>query len=215
MQKLQKTPCPSRQQDAVEYQKCCEFLLSHLAQQDDSSWSVARRLLIEQYALPEELVDGLHEANSIYATHSDIVFAHRSPDSKPIIGATLLPIKGKSLWKTIGNDRQSWFIIGDLERAFCIIAVENPIEALSYSALFPGKVVVSCGDSLREFMGILNKGQRVVLAFCDADKIIKAGRARRKANGVWTFEGHRTEFKSWNEELHFRKQHCHSLGEKL
>ncbi len=207
MQKLPKFPWPSRQQNSKEYQKCCDFLLSHLALRDDSNWPVARRLLIDRYALTAQLIDELHETNSIYAARSDIVFTHRSFGTEDITGATLLPIRGKSLWRTIGDDRHAWFVIGNSEHAFRVIIVENPIEALSYHTLFPGETVVVCADSLRELMPILNSNQRIVIAFCDTDKIIKAVRSVQKANGFWAFKGHRSLSANWNEELRCRKKH--------
>lgn len=203
---LPKCSWPSQRRDAEEYRKCCEFLLSHLGERDDCQWPMARACLLEQYAIPAQLIDQIYKAGSIYASHSDIVFVHRIAGSGEIVGATLQSTKSNSSWRTIGDDRNAWFVVGNFEQAVRVVAVETPIEALSYSALFPDEAVVSCGDSLREVIHILNKDQRVVLAFCDTDKIIKAGRSVQKANGFWAFEGHRTQFNSWNEELHFRKK---------
>lgn len=148
MQKLPKYPWPSQQRDSKEYQKCCEFLLNHFARRDDSQWPMARAHLLKSYLFDPGLIDQLHDTGSIYADHSDIIFPHRVAGNGDIIGASLLPFRCKRIWMPIGDDRNAWFMVGNLGLADSVIAVESPIEALSYLTLFPrrrcGFAVVSC-----------------------------------------------------------------------
>ena len=52
---------------------------------------------------------------------------------------------------TLGNKLSAWFAIGNVREAYSVIAVESPIDALSYYTLFAGRndplAVVSCSGS--------------------------------------------------------------------
>jgi hypothetical protein len=197
---MQKFPWPAQQQDSKEYQKCCQFLLSHVAQRDDSKWPQARKIL-EKCGLPATLIDDLHERGDIYASESNIIFAHRMGGTGDIAGATLCPIGLHLSWRTIGEIRKAWFGVGNLEEASRVAVVENPIEALSYYALFSSKsAVVSLGPAIsHEFINALKDDQRLVLALFGKDRInIAAAKALKL--GTWP-HCHHPRFATWNEDL--------------
>ncbi|PWU06129.1 MAG: hypothetical protein C5B47_07990 [Verrucomicrobia bacterium] len=210
MQKIPKFPWPSGNSDSGEYKKCCEFLLDHLAEQDDSKWSQARQTLINRYALPAQLIDKLHDTGDIYAIESDIVFVHRIASTGNIAGASLQSLS-TACWKTIGDEHTAWFATGDLSQARYVSAVVNPIEALSYHTIDPNEtaisypsLAVSCPSllALRELMLILQDNQGFTLAFCES-KIGVAAEVVQRSSRYAPFIRRPAFSKSWNEKLQF------------
>jgi len=97
------------------------------------------------------LIDPLHERGLIAANNHrpnpSLVFLHRTTEGK-IEGATLRDTRHESTFRpTPGNKTSSWFSVGDLSNADQVVAVESPIDALSYYQLNPSNqlAVVSCG----------------------------------------------------------------------
>lgn len=81
---------------------------------------------------------------------------HCFPSSQPpkgkVEGATFRDTRHESSFRPfLGNKISAWFSIGDLANAQTIVAVESPIEALSYHTLFAGRndplAIVSCSGS--------------------------------------------------------------------
>jgi hypothetical protein len=119
------------------------------------NWPVAHDYLVETRKIDSSLIDELHDTGAIYANahtpNPGIVFLHRSHQGK-VEGATLRDTRDDSSFRpTLGNKLTAWFCVGDLANAEKIVAVESPIDALSYHSLFIGKndptAVVSCAGS--------------------------------------------------------------------
>ena len=100
-------------------------------------------------------MDELHAVGSIYANdhlpNPSLVFLHRDPHGK-VRGATLRDTRHQSAFRPcLGNKLTAWFAVGNLANAERIVAVESPIDALSYYSLFAGRcdalAVVSCAGS--------------------------------------------------------------------
>ena len=124
------------------------------AARDDSKWPVARAYLTETRKI-DPVVDEMHAAGSIYANNHrrnpSLVFLHRDPRGK-VHGATLRDTRHQSaLHPCLGNKLTAWFTVGNLANADRVVAVESPIDALSYYCLFASRrealAVVSCAGS--------------------------------------------------------------------
>lgn len=132
-----------------------EELAAQYAVPSIGNWPVARDYLVETRKIDPILVDELHGRGSIYANNHrpnpGIVFLHRSQHGK-VEGATLRDTRHESSFRPcLGNKLSAWFSIGDLANAQTIVAVESPIEALSYHTLFASRndplAIVSCSGS--------------------------------------------------------------------
>jgi len=132
-----------------------EELAAQYAVPSSANWQKARDYLVETRKIDHALVDELHEKGKIYAnTHlpnPGIVFLHQTMDGR-VAGATLRDTRHESSFRPcLGNKLSAWFSVGDLANAHTIVAVESPIDALSYHSLFIGRdrghVVVSCSGS--------------------------------------------------------------------
>ncbi len=129
--------------------------MAKYAVRDDGNWPVARAYLVETRKLEPALVDELHAVGSIYANdhrpNPGLVFLHRT-DCGKVVGATLRDTRHESAFRPcLGNKLSAWFSVGNIREAHSIVAVESPIEALSYHALFASRndqlAVVSCSGS--------------------------------------------------------------------
>lgn len=132
-----------------------EELAAQYAVPSTGNWPVARDYLVETRKIDGAIVDELHQRGSIYANNhrpnAGIVFLHRSQHGK-VEGATLRDTRHESSFRPcLGNKLSAWFSIGDLAKAETVVAVESPIEALSYHTLFAGRndplAIVSCSGS--------------------------------------------------------------------
>lgn len=132
-----------------------EELAAQYAVPSAGNWQVARGYLVETRKIDAALVDELHGRGSIYANdhrpNPGIVFLHRSHHGK-VEGATLRDTVHESSFRPcLGNKLTAWFSVGDLATAQTVVAVESPIEALSYHSLFAGRndpmAIVSCSGS--------------------------------------------------------------------
>ena len=135
--------------------KSFEQLIALYAVRDDSNWPVARAYLSETRKIDPAIVDELHAVGSIYANdhlpNPSLVFLHRDPHGK-VRGATLRDTRHQSAFRPcLGNKLTAWFAVGNLANAERIVAVESPIDALSYYSLFAGRcdalAAVSCAGS--------------------------------------------------------------------
>lgn len=132
-----------------------EELAAQYAVPSSANWPIARDYLVETRKVDPALVTELHGRGSIYANNHQpnpgIVFLHRSQHGK-VEGATLRDTRHESSFRPcLGNKLSAWFAVGDLATAETIVAVESPIEALSYHTLFAGRhnqlAIVSCAGS--------------------------------------------------------------------
>ena len=139
----------------ADRRKPFEELAAQYAVPSKSNWPIARDYLVETRRVDAAIVDELHERGSIYSNNHrpnpGIVFLHRSQHGK-VEGATLRDTRHESHFRPcLGNKLTAWFSIGDLSKAETIVAVESPIEALSYHSLFAGRndplAIVSCSGS--------------------------------------------------------------------
>lgn len=130
-------------------------LVAKYAARDDSQWSIGRSYLVETRRIEPAIVDELHAVGSIYANdhrpNPSLVFLHRTECGK-VIGATLRDTRHESAFRpTLGNKLSGWFAVGNPREAQTVVAVESPIDALSYYTLFAGRndrlAVVSCSGS--------------------------------------------------------------------
>lgn len=130
-------------------------LMARYAVRDDRNWPIARAYLAETRKLEPALVDELHAIGSIYANdhhpNPGLVFLHRT-DCGKVLGATLRDTRHESSFRPcLGDKLTAWFAVGNIREARSVVAVESPIEALSYHALFAARVdrlaVVSCSGS--------------------------------------------------------------------
>ena len=139
----------------ADRRKPFEELAAQYAVPSTANWSIARDYLVETRKVDPVIVDELHECGSIYANNHlpnpGLVFLHRSAHGK-VEGATLRDTRHESSFRPcLGNKLSAWFVVGDLTQAQTVVAVESPIEALSYHSLFAGRndplAVVSCSGS--------------------------------------------------------------------
>ena len=130
-------------------------LMAKYAVRDENNWPMARAYLVETRKIEPGLVDECHKAGTIYAnTHTPnpaLVFLHHSACGD-VVGATLRDTRHESAFRpTLGNKLTAWFAVGNIGEAHSVVAVESPIDALSYHTLFAGRndrlVVVSCSGS--------------------------------------------------------------------
>lgn len=130
-------------------------LASRYALRDESNWPVARAYLIETRRIEGEIIDRLHDVGSIYANdhrpNPSLVFLHRTPNGR-VEGATLRDTrKGSAFRPCLGNKLNAWFAVGRIATAKTIVAVESPIDALSYHAMRADNdralCVVSCAGA--------------------------------------------------------------------
>lgn len=130
-------------------------LMAKYAVRDDNNWPLARTYLFETRKIEPSILDELHAVGSIYANdhrpNPGLVFLHRT-DCGKVIGATLRDTRHESAFRPcLGNKLTGWFSVGNIRAADSVVAVESPIEALSYYTLFASRndrlAVVSCSGS--------------------------------------------------------------------
>lgn len=114
-------------------------LASRYALRDDANWPIARAYLVQTRRIEGEIIDRLHDVGSIYANdhrpNPSIVFLHRTPNGR-VEGATLRDTReGSAFRPCLGDKLNAWFTVGRLNTARTIVAVESPIDALSYFIL--------------------------------------------------------------------------------
>jgi len=141
----------NRVREVLSTRRSFEELASQYAVPSESNWPIALDYLVKTRGLDPDLIDSLHEKGLIYANNHrpkpSLVFLHRTAEGK-IEGATLRDTRHESMFRPcLGNKTSAWFSVGDLTNAEQIVAVESPIDALSYYQLNPSNrlVVVSCG----------------------------------------------------------------------
>lgn len=205
-------------------------LMTKYGVRDDGNWPIARSYLIQERGIDPAVIDDLHAVGSVYANdhapNPALVFLHRSTAGK-VIGATLRDTRHESNFRpTLGNKLTGWFVVGNLREAHSIIAVESPIDALSYYTLYAGKndriTVVSCSGSFvpQELMHLAYESRQRFVVALDNDAAGERGWLRAwEDTAEWSgfkIDGDKPRLKDWNAELiamRQRKQkttHSHS-----
>jgi Toprim-like/Protein of unknown function (DUF3991) len=170
--------------------KSFEQLAALYAVREDSNWPIARAYLVEQRKVSPSLVDELHDRGSIYANdhwpNPSVVFLHRDQHGK-VRGATLRDTRHQSAFRPcLGNKLSSWFAVGDLVKADRIVAVESPIDALSYYSLFGFRrdslAAVSCAGAIvpRDLMLHAREARKAFVVAFDNDVAGERGRQRAR-----------------------------------
>jgi hypothetical protein len=190
-------------------------LMARYAVRDEKNWPVARAYLVERRKLAPSLVDELHAAGSIYANdhrpNPGLVFLHRT-DCGKVVGATLRDTRHESAFRpTLGNKLTAWFAAGNVREAHSVVAVESPIDALSYHTLFGGKndrlAVVSCSGSTIPHELLWQSYERRQRFVVGLDNDAAGERGWQKAwdeAADWTgfqISSHCPQLKDWNADL--------------
>jgi Protein of unknown function (DUF3991)/Toprim-like len=205
----------SSQQQPVSSRKPFAELMALYATREDSNWPIARAYLVEQRKIPARIVDDLHASGLIYTNshlpNPSLVFLHRD-DYGNVGGATLRDTKHQSTFRPcLGNKLSAWFAVGDLARAKRVVAVESPVDALSYFSLFGRSerslAVVSCaGANVPEALMLraCDRRQALVVAF-DNDPAGERGWLKaRNETADWAgfnLSSERPKQKDWNDDL--------------
>lgn len=190
-------------------------LMAKYAAREDRNWPTARAYLVETRKIQPATVDELHERGSIYANdhrpNPSLVFLHRTSRGK-VVGATLRDTRHKSAFRpTLGNKLTAWFAVGDVREAHSVVAVESPIDALSYYTLFASRndrlAVVSCSGATvpdELLFQAYDRRQRFVVAL-DNDAAGERGWQKAwDATADWTgfkISPDSPRLKDWNADL--------------
>lgn len=190
-------------------------LMAKYAVRDEENWPVARAYLVECRKVAPFLIDELHAVGSIYANdhrpNPALVFLHRT-DCGKVVGASLRDTRHESAFRpTLGNKLTAWFTAGNVREAHSVVAVESPIDALSYLTLFAGRndrmAVVSCSGSTvpQELLWqSYERRQRFVVGL-DNDAAGERGWQKAWDETVdWTgfqISSHCPQLKDWNADL--------------
>lgn len=200
-----------------------EELAAVYAVRDDSNWPVARAYLVDKRQINTEIVDELHAAGLIYTNNHrpnpSLVFLHRDINGN-IRGATLRDTEHQSAFRPcLGNKLTAWFTVGDLAKAERIVAVESPIDALSYHSIFAcsgsSLAVVSCSGAIvpQELMYQVHERRQAFVVALDNDPAGKRGWLKAWNETLdWTGFKLSVEcpnHKDWNEDLVAVRQHLH------
>jgi hypothetical protein len=201
--------------------KSFEQLAALYAVREDANWPIARAYLVEQRKIPAPVVDELHGRGSIYANdhrpNPSLVFLHRDQHGK-VRGATLRDTKHQSAFRPcLGNKLSAWFAVGDLAKADRIVAVESPIDVLSYYSLSGCRsdslAVVSCAGATipRELMLMAYDGGKAFVIAFDNDAAGERGR-RKARDETLDWAGFKPssdcpKLKDWNDDLIAARAH--------
>jgi hypothetical protein len=114
-------------------------LMKEFATRDDSHWPHALDYLTKRRCLPPDVVDNLYKGGRIYANdRGGIVFRHYDTHWN-VAGATIKSTYSK-FSQCVGNKTGAWFHVGPPPYDCQSIAItESPIDAISYSTLFPDR----------------------------------------------------------------------------
>ena len=207
-------PSSSQRQPPPD-KKAFEELMALYAARDDSNWPIARAYLVEHRRVSAGLVDELHACGSIYGNNHrpnpSLVFLHRDQHAE-VRGATLRDTKHQSAFRPcLGNKLTAWFAVGNLAKAKRVVAVESPIDALSYHSLFAcpndSLAVVSCaGATIPQALMFqaYHRSQAFVVAL-DNDPAGKRGWVKAQADTVdwmsFKLSSESPKHKDWNDSL--------------
>lgn len=190
-------------------------LMAKYAVREDRNWPIARAYLVEARKIEPAIVDELHAVGSIYANdhrpNPGLVFLHRT-DCGKVVGATMRDTRHESPFRpTLGNKLTAWFAAGNIREAHAVVAVESPIDALSYQTLFGSRydrlAVVSCSGSTVPDALMVHAHDRRQSFIVALDNDAAGERGWQKAwdaTAGWTgfkISSDRPQLKDWNADL--------------
>jgi hypothetical protein len=190
-------------------------LAARYAVPNEENWPIARAYLVETRGIDAAVVDDLHAVGTIFANdhrpNPSIVFLHRSQHGK-VEGATLRDTRQQSSFRPcLGNKLTAWFTVGHLDKAEIVIAVESPIDALSYRTIHACRgdawAVVSCAGATvpNELMKLVYDRRQSFVVALDNDPAGERG-WRKAWEETVDWNGFRIssacpKHKDWNDDL--------------
>lgn len=195
-----------------------------LPEPDPDAWSRVRQHLIEDRALPADLIDAAHEAGDVYAvsrklrgtlTLRNAVFVQRDADGTPT-GAELKGIVrgvNGAHWSGLApgsSKARGVFRVGaGLAQAARVFVVESAIDAMSLAARVRNRVksfviLSTAGDNTMPepiLAGLHPEAKR----FAAQDRNLAGDRQAERLGDGWTRTRPAEPFEDWNEELVARR----------
>lgn len=193
-------------QDKTVYRSLADAMPVPLPDPAPLNWMRVRRYLVEERALPDELVDWAHQLGLLYADdRANAVFVR---DGGGCFKRGSYDPKGKPAFKqTLGRDAGAFVLPGNADK---VIVCEGAIDALSLKAISPEATVLATGGNcpVERIAGALASAKRVILAHdADASGETQAARLRGfcEARGV-EVERHAPKrgTKDWNDALRLK-----------
>ena len=182
---------------------------------NEANWPIARAYLVETRGIDPAIVDDLHAVGTIFANdhrpNPSIVFLHRTQHGK-VEGATLRDTRHQSSFRPcLGNKLTAWFTVGHLDKAEIVIAVESPIDALSYRTIHACRgdawAVVSCAGARvpNELMRLAYERRQSFVVALDNDPAGERG-WRKAWDETVDWSGFKIssacpKHKDWNDDL--------------
>lgn len=205
---------PSSSRDRSTHKAFVEQVARYAVRNDDA-WPQGRDYLVRTRGIVAALVDELHAVGSIFTNDHrpfpSLVFLHRTPTGH-VEGASLRGIRpGSPFRPCLGDKCAAWFVVGSVAAATRVVAVESPIDALSYYALSAGGTerlaVASCAGAIVPTPLLLHARDRALSFAVALDRDAAGERGWRRARAEtadWagfrlTLEQPRR--KDWNEDL--------------
>jgi Toprim-like/Protein of unknown function (DUF3991) len=192
-------------------------LAARYAVPNEGNWPIARAYLVETRGIDPAIVDGLHAVGTIFANdhrpNPSIVFLHRTHYGK-VEGATLRDTRHQSSFRPcLGNKLTAWFAVGHLDKAEIVVAVESPIDAVSYRTIYACRgdvsAVVSCAGATvpNELMRLVYDRRQSFVVALDNDPAGERG-WRKAWDETVDWSGFKIssacpKHKNWNEDLMF------------
>ena len=192
-------------------------LAARYAVPNEGNWPIARDYLVETRGIDPAIVDNLHAVGTIFANHHrpnpSIVFLHRTQHGK-VEGATLRDTRLQSSFRpSLGNKLSAWFTVGHLDKAKIVIAVESPIDALSYRTIHACRghawAVVSCAGATvpNRLMRLAYERRQSFVVALDNDPAGQRGWSKAWDETVeWSgfkISSACPKHKDWNDDLMF------------
>jgi hypothetical protein len=190
-------------------------LAARYAVPNEANWPVARAYLVETRGIDPAIVDDLHAVGTIFANdhqpNPSVVFLHRTQHGK-VEGATLRDTRRHSSFRPcLGNKLTAWFTVGHLDKAEIVIAVESPIDALSYRMIHACRgdawAVVSCTGATvpNEVMRLAYDRRQSFVVALDNDPAGERGwRKAWEETADWNgfkISSASPKHKDWNDDL--------------
>jgi hypothetical protein len=192
-------------------------LAARYAVPNEANWPIARAYLVETRGIDPAIVDDLHAVGTIFANdhrpNPSIVFLHRTQHGK-VEGATLRDTRLQSSFRpSLGNKLSAWFTVGHLDKAEIVIAVESPIDALSYRTIHACRgdawAVVSCAGATvpNQLMRLAYERRQRFIVALDNDRAGERG-WRKAWDETVDWSGFKIspacpKQKDWNDDLMF------------
>lgn len=189
-----------------------------------SRWPHAVSYLTKRRGLPLEIVEDLYKACRVYANdRGSVVFLHHDMAGK-VGGATIKSTNPQSSFsQCIGNKTGAWFHVGRPPYEAASVAItEAPIDAISYSVLFPDKdrsVVSIAGQYIPDQLLETCEGKEIIIGLdnptferSEQASAITRGNIEAALRGCPNARVHTPMAKDWNDDLCMaKKRHVKTL----